>query len=199
MGYSKGTKWTKELIESSIREVIKGCDLNTMPTARQMDLYFGNSRLSNKISKTDGFNYWAEKLNLNIKKSTTSMGQKWEHKLEDLLTKIGYKCEQMPTNYPFDILVNGCVKIDVKSSHRVGKDKNYYTFNLEKKNPTCDIYVFYCLNYDETVRKAYVIPAVNLCGMTQFSTGIGYSKYDMYSDRWGYIKLFEDFYKGLKQ
>lgn len=199
MGYSKGTIWTQEKVEESIKEVVEGLDLDTMPTANQMNLYFGNTRLSNKISKSEGFNWWAERLKLNIKRSSTSIGQKIEKELELFLTEVkGYKCEQMPTNFPYDILVNNSTKIDVKSGHRSGINKDFYTFSLGKKSSTCDIYVCYCLNYDDSIRKIYVIPSVFLNGITQLSLGINSSKYDIFENKWEYIEKYNAFYEGVR-
>lgn len=199
MGYAKGVLWTREKIENAIKEVVKSLDINTMPTARQMDLYFGNSGLSNKISKCEGFRWWADMLGLNVKKSATSLGQKLEKELESfLIEKEGYECEQMPTNFPYDILVNNSTKIDVKSGHRIGANKDYYTFNLEKKSSTCDIYVCYCLDYDDSIKKVYVIPSVFLNGISQLSLGVNCSKYDIFKNRWDYIEKYNAFYENIK-
>ena len=63
--------------------------------------------------------------------------------------------------YPYDILVNRNVKVDVKASrlfNNYGNSK-YYTFNLEKKDQTCDIFVFYCINQNDEIERTFVIPS----------------------------------------
>lgn len=87
----------------------------------------------------------------------------------------------MPTN-------SEIIKVMNKHSH--------YTFNLEKKNPTCDIYVAFCVDDYLNPIKTYVIPSKFL-HLTQLSIGRYKSKYDRFLDRWDYIDVFDKFYKQL--
>ncbi|WP_252233748.1 hypothetical protein [Clostridium sp. ZS1] len=98
----------------------------------------------------------------------------------------------MTTKHPYDLLVNDNVKIDVKSSNKYLSSAgwNSYSFNLEKFNPTCDIYIIYCIQ-DE---KLLIIPSKFL-KQTQLCITDKTSKYDIYKDRWDYIEQYNSFYK----
>ena len=70
------------------------------------------------------------------------------------------------------------------------------TFNLEKKNPTCDIYVLYCLDNDGNYLKTIVIPSVVLQDKTQVGIGKN-SKYNKYIDNWNVIEEYRRFYNSM--
>ena len=79
-------------------------------------------------------------------------------------------------------------------------DRNYkigsfYTFNLEKKNPTCDIYICYCLNEIDEITKVYIVPSKVMYGKKQLSVGEVSSMYDIYKNNWEILKIYDDFYK----
>jgi hypothetical protein len=193
----QGFVWNDELIENKIREVMEILGINRMPSASETEIVMKNSSLSNKIAKTGGFPQWAAKLGLEVKSSETSTGQKYEKKLKDYLIEAGYEVEQMSTKHPYDLLVNGAIKIDVKAARRYyySQDNYFYTFNLEKANATCDLYVCWCINNEDLTDKFLIIPSKEL-KTTQLSIGV-VSRYDKYIDRWDLIDKFNEFYKQL--
>lgn len=199
MGHTHGTKWTSELIESEIKNVMKSLNINRMPSSHEIKIVTHNQGLINKISKTGGFYKWAQDLHLQIKGSETFTGKKYEKALMKNLEIQGWKVERMAVRYPYDLLVNENIKIDVKASKRYYYDgKNYfYTFNLEKRNPTCDIYICYCINDEDLTEKILIIPSLFI-HFTQLSIGRK-SKYDKYIDRWDFLKQYDYFYKNLAQ
>ena len=198
MGYSHGNKWTDEKIEDCIREIMVKNKLSTMPSTPTMSDFYKSHGLANAISKRGGFRYWANKLNIEMGKSCTNLGQKYESVLEEfLITKLDCECVQMTSQFPYDLLVNGCIKIDVKCGFKVGTNKDYYSFNLEKKNTTCDLFVCYCLNDDESILKTYVIPSIVMQGKSQLSVGINSSRYDKYLDKWDNLYKYNNFYKSI--
>lgn len=193
MGYSHGTNWTDEKIENAIKDVIKIAKINSMPTHTQMDEITGSMALSNAVSKHGGSKYWSEKLGLNTKSCESKLGYEYECECMHELISLGYDVEFTKARYPYDLIANGNIKIDVKCSNLYqGKYGNFYTFNLEKAMPTCDVFVCYCLN--ENSRKVYVIPSCVLSGKTQLSIGETRSKYDKYINNWDIIFRYEAFY-----
>jgi len=197
MGYSHGKKWTLENIKKEVLQVSgkSGC----MPSFKMMDEYTGNSGLSNAVSKHGGHKKIAEMLNLKIQKSETEYGRNFEiyclHEIED---RFLYECEQMTVRHPYDLLVDGSVKIDVKASRKLKCHNGLsFSFNLEKKNPTCDIFVCFCIDKDEII-KTYIIPSCVLSGKSQLSVGIQKSIYDKYLDRWDLVKKYVEFMKGMR-
>ena len=185
--------WTDELIKEKILEVVEYHGYNRMPTKKEIEDYYGDGALTNKISKTGGFEAWAKKLKLSQKPCDSMLGIKYEKHTKKFLEEKGFNCELTSTNHPYDILVNDSIKIDVKVSNPVAiNNSKAYTFNIEKKQPTCDLYVAYCLDDNKEIVKTYIIPAPVLAGKCQLSVGINESKYDAYLDNWNLIKLYDD-------
>ena len=69
MGYSHGHKWTNQDIVNGIEEVIEFLGIDRMPTKQEIETYYGNTALLNKIAKTGGLYLWAENLGLEVKDS----------------------------------------------------------------------------------------------------------------------------------
>lgn len=195
MGYAHGIKWTDEKIKEEIFSVMKILEINRMPSSVEIERA-GNCTLSSAIGKHGGFNQWAKKLGLNQSKCQTRIGQIGECLIKELIENKGYKVEKMSSKHPYDLLVNGNIKIDVKTSNifKSNKDWSSYSFNLEKSKPTCDIYVFVCLN-NKDVERILVVPSKFL-KQTQLCIG-GNSKYDFYKDRWDYIEQYDEFYRSV--
>lgn len=188
MGYSHGKQWNESSIEKAIFEVINILEADGyMPSADKIDEVIHNSSLSNAIAKRGGFRFWAKKLGLKMKDSETKFGKTYEERCFSTLTNLGYDCQYTSTKYPYDILAND-VKIDVKSGtlYDCGHGR-FFTFNLAKSKPTCDVYVCYCIEENET-KKTYIIPSCVLSGKTQLSIGEVKSKYDKFVDNWEVIK-----------
>lgn len=195
MGYSHGKKWTEEEIIIKIKEMVENLEMDTMPTHSELNNYFGSSSLSGAISKRGGSARFAKILGLEIKNCETKFGEKLEDYCAlQIQEKLKLQCEKTNSRFPYDILVDRAVKIDVKASRlfeNYGKSK-YYTFNLEKKEQTCDVFVFYCINEKNEIEKTLIIPAYVLSGKKQFSLGLK-SMYDKYENKWEYIKHYYDF------
>lgn len=200
MGYSHGKLWTDETIEKGIKEVMVDFNISTMPTLSMIKEYRGNYSLSNAIAKHGGSNYWAKKLELELKGCETFIGQEFEEYCSLFIQEsLGLDVNLTPTKYPYDILANNNIKIDVKVSRMYNKSFKSYTFNLEKKFPTCDIFVAYCIDDDKRIVKTYVIPSSVLSGKTQLSVGVIKSKYDKYLDGWELLNKYNKFYDSLSK
>jgi hypothetical protein len=189
------TKWTDELVEKEIKGVMKALNLNRMPSNSEVKSVVGNG-LACKISKSGGYRYWANKLNLKTKNSETKLGQDYEDKVFKLLQSKGYEVEQMTTRHPYDLLVNLNIKIDVKVSNLYrGEKGEFHTFNLEKHNHNCDLFICVCVTDDEIV-KILVIPSKFLMKVSQLSVG-AISVYDVFKDRFDYVEKYDVFYNKL--
>jgi hypothetical protein len=198
MGYAYGTKWNDVLIEKGITDVMNKARIKTFPTHKQMYEVTGSMALTNAVSKHGGTRYWAEKLGLEIKPSESKFGEEFELKTMEYIKHMGYLCKKTPVRYPYDILVENNIKVDVKCSNLYqGKNGEYYTFNLEKSMPTCDLFVCFCLT--DELPKIYVIPSIVLSGNTQLSIGKNTSKYDKYLDQWVYFRRYDEFYQKVME
>lgn len=200
MGYTHGIKWTDEKVENEILSVVKQLNIDHFPTHVEMMQATGNKALACRISKTQGTLFWAEKLGIPIKFSETSFGNRFEiFAIEDIFENCMLTSVHTSSGHPFDIYTNNSVKIDVKVS-KVFINNNgaeSYSFNLEKKEPTCDIYLLYCVNGDESIDKTLVVPSCLLMGQSQMGVGIT-SKWDIYKEKWDYINEYSDFFSKYK-
>ena len=196
MGYAHGIKWDDALIENGIIAVMNKSKIKTFPTHKQMDELTGSMALSNAVSKHGGTHYWAKKLGLDTKPCESKFGEEYELKVMDYIKHFGYRCEKTPVRYPYDLLVENNIKVDIKCSNLYhGKQGEFYTFNLEKTMPTCDIFVCICLT--GALPRTYVIPSSVLSGKTQLSIGKETSIYDKYISQWVYFRKFNEFYKKI--
>ena len=64
-------------------------DIKRMPTRVEMDSITQNSALSNKVMKTGGIRYWADKLGLKLKGCETTLGNNYEFKVKEMLEHKG--------------------------------------------------------------------------------------------------------------
>lgn len=196
MGYTHGEQWNYEKICESIRKVAIELGLERIPTYAEMRSYYGNDRLTNAISKAGGISKFQSAVNLPVKESETAFGNSCENlcaaQIEDI---VGLKAVRMNAKYPYDILANGTVKIDVKSGHlyETPNKQRFYTFNLEKRDQTCDVFVCYCMSRTNIIQKTYIIPSCALSGKTQLSVGENKSAYDVYLDCWDIIQQYDSF------
>ena len=189
------TKWTNELVEKEIKGVMKALNIERMPSNSEVKSVVGNG-LACKISKSGGYKYWANKLNLRMKKSETNLGKEYETKVAEMLKSKGYEVERMSMKHPYDLLVNQNIKIDVKVSNLYkGEKGEFHTFNLEKYNHNCDLFVCICVTDGEVV-KILVIPSKFLMKVSQLSLGMN-SIYDVFKDRFDYIEKYDVFYNKL--
>lgn len=199
MGYTKGVRWTDELIKEKILEVMNGLSLDRMPSRKECEQYFHNCCLTNAVTKRNGWYALAAELNLPIKESETYFGKTQETVAEEMLIAKGHSVRRMSQNFPYDLLVDDSVKIDVKASHLYhGKLGDFYTFNLEKKFATCDIYILFALNDDNTERETFIVPSKFVIAQSQISIGAVTSKYDKYIDKWDYIEAYSNFFASVE-
>lgn len=192
MGYTHGTRWTDERIREGILEVVEAYGLDRMPSASEVKRYDDN--LANAITKRKGWYRLAREMGLPIKESETYFGKCQEEVARQQLVVRGHEVQRMPQNFPYDLLVDDCVKVDVKASRLYcGAEGNFYSYNLEKPYCTCDIYLLYMLNDDRTTRDVLVVPSVHVARHTKISVGETHSKYHKYRDKWGYIDEYSRF------
>lgn len=185
-------RWTDELIECELLKCIETLQLKRMPTGSELK-HLGRNDLHLKVSRTKKYRGWAEHLGLSLKESCTLVGQRCEDYVTELLLGKGHDVERMSTKYPYDLLVNGTVKVDVKKSlPHVMRGSRVHTFGIAKKAPTCDIYI--CLAYDEfgVLERSFIIPSHYLKVVTLCVGRV--SKYNEYLDKWDYIDEYTKFF-----
>lgn len=201
MGYTHGRKWEDGDIEKDLLKIIDTLKLDHFPTKKEMIDFYGNRSLSNKVSKTGGSRYYAELLGMKVAQCESEFGNFYEEfAVDDIFEHTGFLSVHTEIKYPYDLLTNGNIKVDVKSSqknYRKASAFPYYTFNLEKKQPTCDLYMLYCLDNDCFIERTIIVPSCIVAGNTQIGVG-GLSKWEAYEDRWDYFNMYDNFYREIK-
>lgn len=194
MGYSKGIRWTDDLIKEKVLEVKTAFSLDRMPSRSECIQYFHNEALVNAISKRKKWYQLAQELGLRVKDSETYFGKSEESNAAEMLISLGFSVRKMPQNFPYDLLVDDCVKVDVKASHLYhGPNGDFYTFNLEKQFATCDIYILFALSEQEE-KRVFVVPSKFVIAQNQISMGVLKSKYHKFENRWDFISSLSDFW-----
>lgn len=201
IGHSHGTNWTDDLVISSIERVINSLELDRFPTHSEMVEFYGDKSLTNKISKSGGTKYWATRLGYSVKNCESKFGDFYErYSIDDILKNTKLKSYKNKVGYPYDITTNKHIKVDVKSSTIIENNNGYkyHSFNLEKKEPTCDIYILYCIDNSDLIYKTYIIPSCHVYGQTQIGiSAYGISKWDRYKNNWAIFNTYNEFYQKL--
>lgn len=197
MGYTHGIKYSEEDMTNKIMELANMFDPVRMPSRQEIEDYYGDTSLTNKISRTGGHYYWAKKLGLEIKHSETRLGIHAENVICDLLLDMGYTVEKTSLKYPYDLLVDGCVKIDVKAANvSYVRGSKIRAYRIAKRQQTCDFYILCEVDGDQ-VSNVYVVPSVKVTGQIQVEMGDASTMYAKYRDRYDFIQKTVEFYDSI--
>lgn len=198
MGYTHGMRWTDELIREKVLEAKDALGLDRMPSRKECSDYFHDEALTNAVARRMGWYQLARDLCLEIKESDTYFGKQQEAIAAEILTAKGYSVRKMSQNFPYDLLVNDCIKVDVKASHLYrGPNGNFYSFNLEKQYATCDIYLLFALRDDDTLENAFVVPSKFVIAQNQISIGEKKSRFHRFIDMFDYLDAAAEFWDGV--
>ena len=187
------------MVTSEINKIMKSLELDRFPTHSEIESFCGNKTLTNKIAKSGGTKYLADKLGYGVKHCESEFGNYYEEfAIGDINLHTGLVSYKNKVRYPYDITTNKHIKVDIKSSTIIMNDKGYeyYSFNLEKREPTCDIFILYCINNQKhNIDKTYIIPSCHVYGHTQKGvSAYGKSKWDKYKDQWIWFEKYNKFY-----
>lgn len=194
MGYTVGIKWTDEMIADAIMDVANQFEPPRMPSNEETKLMTGSHALSNAISKHGGYKHWADKLGLEQKHSETKLGIEGEKHLANILRHMGFEVEMTSAKHPYDLLIDKCVKVDVKTA-KTSYIRGYpvHAYRLAKKQQTCDFYIF----YEADTNKVYVVPSYKCNGQIQVEMGDNSRPYSKYLDAYHLIAETSDVYQKM--
>lgn len=186
--------WTEERIAENVLRIANMFNPMRMPSNREVIEIEKNCKLSNAIQKNGGYEYWAKKLNLEQKYSDTSLGISGERHIAEVLRKQGYEVKPTSIKHPYDILVNKCIKIDVKTANTsyVGGYEQH-AYRLAKRQQTCDFYIF----YEADTGKIYIVPAHKCHGQVQVEMGNDSKVYKPYLNAFDLIKQASEMYQRM--
>jgi hypothetical protein len=160
LGYVPTIQWTAELIKSELAVI--GASLGRMPSKNELSAMKKES-LASSITRHGGYRAWALRMSLSLKNTETARGQIIEDAICLFLAEQKFVVERMTTRAPYDFFVNGHLRIDVKSAQYGEYGHDHYSkgfvFALNKKIPTCDLYILCGVNKGNEILWRYFIPA----------------------------------------
>lgn len=187
-------KWTEERIADGIDRIASMFEPKRMPSNREVLMYEGNYALAMAIQKSGGYSYWANRLGLEQKYSETALGIEGERTIAKILERYGFEVKLTSIKHPYDLLVNGCVKVDVKTANTsMIRGCPVHAYRLAKRDHTCDFYIF----YEHDTLKTYVVPAYKCQGHVQVEMGNNSKPYAKYFDAYHLIKEASDMYQRM--
>lgn len=140
--------WTEAMIADRIMENYRNTGL--MPTNQYLRST-GQGDLANQISKKGGFFKWADRLGITRAPSDSDTGWNGEKRVQTILESAGFQVERsIAVKWPFDLLVNKVLRIDVKSANFAvyGACKGW--FYRIGKAPQADLMALHQLDTGET-------------------------------------------------
>ena len=187
-------KWNEELIATRVSEIANKFAPARMPSNNEVIEMTGSYALANAIQKNGGYEYWANRLGLERKHSETKVGIEYERKVAEMLRKGGHNVQETTIKHPYDLLVDGCVKVDVKvASTSLTRGSKVHAYRIAKRQHTCDFYI--CCEVD--TGGIYVIPANMVTGQVQIEMGLNSQKYNHYKGAFYLIDDAVQFYQSL--
>jgi hypothetical protein len=170
-------RWTDADVEQELRIAVAK-KAGAMPSANELRA-MGLNALACQLARTGGgYRAWARKLGLAPKSSETAFGQKWEEYVAGYLRALRYDVVQQTTKAPFDLLVNGRFRINVKSAtwHEYGACRGYF-FGLANTWRHCDVFALVRVQQDSSPLPILWVPAgeaqqqtITLTGKHRFNT-----------------------------
>jgi len=184
-------------IKEGILTIKKELGLDRMPSRSEIIAYTKNNSLHNHIVRSKGYRGWAKALSLSIKESETKTGQDFEEEAMNILIEKGFSVEKMPTKHPFDLLINGTVKVDVKSGRAyMLRGSRCHSFGINKNNGSCDLYMILALDEKDKIERTFIVPSHHL-KVTTLSIGEN-SKYNRYIGKFSLMSQYSDFHQKLE-
>jgi hypothetical protein len=135
-----------------------------MPSARELRAHGLNyiACIASRRYK-DGLRGWAERLGLRMKPSETLAGQDVEARASDHLVSLGLGVARQTCKAPFDLLVNGLCRVDVKSAHRTAAGFVFGLYHAAiatlPKTMGSDVFMLCCMDAQDNFERIYYVPS----------------------------------------
>ncbi len=189
------SKWNKNTIIEDTKKAMVTLGVKRMPTASEL-MSIGRNDLHCAISKRFTYSVIAKHMNIEMKSSETNTGNKYEDVAKRLIESKGYQVKKMTTKHPFDLLVEGNVKIDVKmgaAHYHFGS--RAHTFRPSSEYSTCDIYVCFAVSEKGSIENVFIIPS-KFAKVVTINVGSD-SKYNKFIEKWNFIDDYVEFYNSV--
>lgn len=172
--------WTDDMVESELVDICQS--IGHMPSNSELGR-MSRTDLANQIARRGGFFKWSERVGYDRTFSCTDMGRSGERIVASIVNLMGHKAEQRKAvKSPYDLLVDGLVRVDVKTANQVnyvGFPAWYYRIG---KHVQSDLVILF--QADTLI--AHVLPwfIVNTTNITISPTS---KKYDAYKNAWNLL------------
>lgn len=184
------TNWTDEKISNALIDVTN--QLGHFPSCSDLRDQ-GRHDLICAVSKRGGIIAWAAKLGFDREKSASDFGWDGEDKVFQILLQKGFKAEKRPRNgCPFDILIEGILRIDVKTARyaEYGRVKGWF-YRIGKLAQSDLIILF-----QQDTGKCIILPWTECTTSNMSITEKG--KYSNYVERWDILETYLEFFRTVK-
>lgn len=154
-------QWTEERIERELKVLIS--QFGRMPSVSEMNAQSQMS-LSNAINRSSlSFREWAKRMGAEVKVSETQRSYEIECWVRDELDRRGHTAEMTETRCPYDILLDGRKRVEVKMaskyiSSRYPNGVFIFSFGKDVTHRKIDVSVLVCVDEHDTPIKVYILP-----------------------------------------
>lgn len=173
-------QWTSEIFDQELKKITDG--LGRMPTNSELQ-QLGRCDLANQITKRGGFAKNAQSRGLSQVASDSSFGWEGEVEASRLMMASGFVVERSTAvRWPFDLLVNDCVRVDVKTAKYAEYGPSKGWFYRIGKSPQAD--VIFLLQSD--TGSAYIMHWLD-CPSSNITISRDGGKYARFKDNYNLI------------
>jgi hypothetical protein len=175
------TQWTEEKIERDLREAAK--EIGHFPSVAELNATNRNG-LSCAIGRNGGFIVWARRLGMDRGFSDSDFGWAGEVKVANIFTDEGHDCvRSSAVKAPFDLVVDGVLRVDVKTANFASYGYSTGWFYRIGKIPQADL----ILLYQADTGDFYGLPW-HACPTSNVTISRGGGKYADYINNWPLIR-----------
>lgn len=189
------SKWTDSKIENDLREIT--VSLGHFPSDPDLQK-MGRGDLSNAVNKRGGIISWSERLGLPRVHSDSDTGWDGEKAVQTILESKGFGIERSSAvKAPYDLLINGNVRCDVKTAKQAtynlntGKPWSAWFYRIGKAVQS-DIVILYRSDLND----CFVLPWKEV-GTTNITISPSSPKYGKFKDRFDIIESYDRAIKSI--
>lgn len=177
--------WTEENLHAALLPICAGSGI--FPSNSDL-VKLGRGDIANQITRKGGFVAWAERMGFRRKDSESDKGWGGEKECLEILTKLGFSVSKSErVRSPYDILVGGCVRVDVKTARYAEYGPCRGWFYRVGKIQTSDLLML----FQEDTKEAYYLPWT-VCPETNITIARNGGKYRMFRNNHGILKEMSD-------
>lgn len=167
--------WTDQMVATELAAIVAG--MGVMPSNNELR-ELGKNDLACQISRRGGFPSWAVRLGVPRKESESDTGWGGEIALASILESQGFSVERMKAiKAPYDLRVDGVVRIDVKAANYAEYGASRGWFYRVGKEAQADVLALYQLD----TKSVYFLPW-NVCPKSNVTIARDGGKYKAFRD-----------------